>query len=237
MKSPAPSLPRPQSPAHLPPPQSPANILYAKSPAAYIPPPSPRSSNATPSLPSPQPQLHTIQSAPVSSNSIFLSTGTSGPIFSAAAPAGSIVAGATVLTQPIQLAPAAQNAGAGQMFQLQLQPSVSLGAQNTQSTKLQAITSTQTMPLTPTKVGKQPQLLPKPSSAAPAGGQLTGARSHVVSKNVTGVVTSPAPAQPQQSSWITAAGQPAPLLIQQPQGNMMIIRPGGGQTVQTLQSA
>ena len=141
------------------------------------------------------------------------------------------------------------------MFQLQLQPSVSLGAQNTQSTKLQAITSTQTMPLTPTKVGKQPQLLPKPSSAAPAGGQLTGARSHVVSKNVTGVVTSPAPAQPQQSSWITAggqpgqqvimgqvvqaaaAGQPAPLLIQQPQGNMMIIRPGGGQTVQTLQSA
>ena len=140
-----------KSPASLPPPPSPANILYAKSPAAYIPPPSPRSSNATPIL-SPSPQSTPAQ--PQSSNNpIFLSTGASGPIIS----------GGAVLTQPLQLQQAV--AAGGQMFQLQLQPNVSVQSLASHSTKIQPISS-QTLPITPNKgSSKQPQLLPKPSSA------------------------------------------------------------------------
>ena len=205
----SPVLPPPQSPVILPPqspvlppPQSPANILYAKSPAAYLPPQSPRSSAPTPVM-SPQP-LQT-------SNSIFLS----------AAPAQTNLLGGTVLTQPIQLHPGT----GGQMFQLQLQPNVSvgsLGSLASQNTKLQPIMTSQAMslpglPLTPNK-GKQPQLLPKPSvqasvpASSPAISQSPGGQQQPLILSQAGIMM---------------GGQQQQLLIQQPQTNMMILRPGG----------
>ena len=224
-----------KSPAPLPPP-SPANILYAKSPAAHIPPPSPRSASVTPAM---SPQAPPPPSpVSVSNNSIFLSAGPS------------MVPGATVLTQPIQLAQSA----AGQMFQLQLQPNVSVQSIMSNSTKLPLVTS-QSLPLTPTKNGsKQPQLLPKPSQQKSQ--PIVSNKSSIMSSSmtVTPTTVSTSVQMTGQPQWITgqagqpvimgqvvqsvpaAAGQSAPLLIQQPQTNMMIIRPGAT-PVQTVQAA
>jgi len=147
------------------------------------------------------------------------------------------------------------------MFQFQIQPNVSMQslATSSQSTKIAPVAS-QTIPITPNK-GKQPQLLPKPSgsisnppqSVAPRpkpGGPTTSAMT------VTSTPTSNQQQQPliinqnglisnvQQSQGQVFMGQmmtpggasTAPLLIQQPQGNMMILRPGAP-TVQSVQAA
>ena len=205
----APSPAPPQSPAHLQlrsPAPSPANMLYsAKSPVSALPPPSPRGAQAAPPA-SPQPQ---ILQAPLASNSMASWP----PLISGP---GLVPAGSTVLSQPL-------GAQSGQMFQLQLQPSVSvqsLSASNSpQSTKLQPI-STPAVPLTPNKAGlKHPQLLPKPSSVSQqpvTRAQVTPNKSLVAGPSIAqSLVTTPSIPSVQT---ITAHAQGQPQVIMgQPQ--------------------
>ena len=213
----------PQSP--MAPPKSPANILYTKSPAPHLPPPSPQ----TPLL-SPQPQI--LQQPQVSSGSILL------PVSAVSAGANTFVPGAAVLTQPIQLSAAGQTQAiqlsacqhtAAGMIQLQLQPNVSV--QN--STKIPSLAS---LPITPGK-GKQPQLLPKPSSSQSNNVSSSQPQKIVASSSQLMTVAAPAaghtwvtaPAQPGQQLVMAGqvVGQQAPVFIQQQPsqpGNMIMIR-------------
>jgi len=250
MKSPAP-LPPPQSPANIlyakspaphMPPQSPSNQNIRCSTTPGPPVLSPQ--------PMPAPQTH------VTTNSIFLSAPPpSGPIFSGPSlVSGTVLTSNQLGMQPIQLHPSGNIvSGAQPMFQFQIQPSVSMQslATSSQSTKIQPVAS-QTIPITPNK-GKQPQLLPKPSgsisnsiqSVAPRpigakpGGPATSAitmtspstsnQQQPLIINQSGLISNVQQGQGQvfMGQMMAPAGASnAPLLIQQPQGNMMILRPG-----------
>jgi len=257
MKSPAP-LPPPQSPANIlyakspaphMPPQSPSNQNLRCSTTPGPPVLSPQ--------PMPAPQTQTT-------NPIFLNAPSpSGPIFSGPSlVSGTVLTSNQLGMQPIQLHPSGNLvSGAQPMFQFQIQPNVSMQslATSSQSTKIQPVAS-QTIPITPNK-GKQPQLLPKPSgsisnspqSVAPRpkpGGPVTSAMTMTSPStsnqqqqpliiNQNGLISNVQQSQGQvfMGQMMTPGGAgTAPLLIQQPQGNMMILRPGAP-TMQSMQAA
>lgn len=258
MKSPAP-LPPPQSPANILYAKSPAPHIPPQSPSNQN-----LRCSTTPGPPVLSPQPMQAPPTHVTTNSIFLNAPSpSGPILSGPSlVSGTVLTSNQLGMQPIQLHPSGNIvSGAQPMFQFQIQPNVSMQslATSSQSTKIAPVAS-QTIPITPNK-GKQPQLLPKPSgsisnppqSVAPRpkpGGPTTSAMT------VTSTPTSNQQQQPliinqnglisnvQQSQGQVFMGQmmtpggasTAPLLIQQPQGNMMILRPGAP-TVQSVQAA
>ena len=260
--SPATYLPM-KSPVNLPPPPSPANIYYStKSPAAH-PPQSPqniRSSTTTPGPPilSPQPVATSV-----SQNSVFLT----------ASPGGSVISGASILPgtmltgnhqlgmQPLHLHPngtivsghpsgtivsghpSGTIVSGGQVFQIQLQSTVSVpGSATTSTTSRQQIHPSVIANL---NKGKQPQLLPKPSNSVSqqAGSRMT---TSLVSQPATNLTMTSSAQQPifinqggiisnvQPGSTPIIMGQmmaqpggqtAGPMIIQQPSGQMLVLRP------------
>ena len=260
MKSPA-SHPPPQSPANILYAKSPAPHIPPQSPSNQN-----LRCSTTPGPPVLSPQPMPAPQSHVTTNSIFLSAPSpSGPIFSGSSlVSGTVLTSNQLGMQPIQLHPSGNIvSGAQPMFQFQIQPNVSMQslATSSQSTKIQPVAS-QTIPITPNK-GKQPQLLPKPSgsisnspqSVAPRpigakpGGPATSAMTMTSPStsnqqqpliiNQTGLISNVQQGQGQvfMGQMMASAGAGnAPLLIQQPQGNMMILRPSAP-TMQSVQTA
>ena len=260
--SPATYLPM-KSPVNLPPPPSPANIYYStKSPAAHAPPPSPQSirPSTTPGPPilSPQPVATSV-----SQNSVFLT----------ASPGGSVISGASLLPgtmltsnqlgmQSLHLHPngtivsghpTGTIVSGGQVFQIQLQPTVSVPGNATTSTASRQ--NLQQSLLASINKGKQPQLLPKPSMSIsqPSGARVTAS---MVSQAATNLTMSSCAQQPifinqggiisnvQHGSTPIFMGQmmtqgngqsTAPMIIQQPSGQMIVLRPNAP-TLQATQT-
>lgn len=260
MKSPAP-LPPPQSPANILYAKSPAPHIPPQSPSNQT-----IRSSTTPAPPVLSPQPMPAPQTHVTTNSIFLNAPSpSGPILSGPSlVSGTVLTSNQLGMQPIQLHPSGNIvSGAQPMFQFQIQPNVSVQslATSSQSTKIQPVAS-QTIPITPNK-GKQPQLLPKPSGSLSNSPQSMAPRPKPVGPTTSAMtMTSPSTSNQQQQQqpliinqnglisnvqqsqgqvlmgpMMTPAGaSSAPLLIQQPQGNMMILRPGAP-TVQSVQAA
>ena len=241
--SPATYLPM-KSPVNLPPPQSPANVYYSKSPAALAPPQSPQSVriSSTPGPPvlSPQPVNN-------SQNSIFLAT---------PSPTGSVITGTSLLPgtvlsgnqlgmQPLQLHSNGTIVSGGQVYQIQLQPNVSMHGMVTSS----SISLTQAQPSLSFShgKGKQPQLLPKPTtnvSQQSGTVRVSGQGVSQPTQPTLGSVSSSAPQLFINQNGVISNVQPAhtpiimgqmmaqaghagtPMIIQQPSGGpMFVLRP------------
>ena len=251
-----------KSPASLPPPPSPANIYYStKSPASHAPPKSPQ--GGIRSNPTTGPPVLSPQPVAVSQNSVFYAAPSpSGSVLSGASLVpGTVLAGNQLGMQSLQLHPNGTIVSGGQVFQIQLQPNVSVpGLITTSAVSKNQVQQTQSQSYSVNNSkGKQPQLLPKPSSnPSQQGAVRVSSNLATQPTSVTANLGATVPSSPQQQIFINqsglisnvqagttpiimgqmmtqaATGQAAtPMIIQQPSGSPMIVLRPNAPTIQT----